>query len=90
MPRQDPCVSLAAKWFSKIGGVTWGSSPYRAVLADMATLVVPQSSVVVTYVEVKLGIRRPARGHGTQGRTVRGVACIVPRIEVKKGDLCNY
>ena len=90
MPRQDPCVSLAAKWFCTIGRVTWGSSPYRAVLADMATLVVPQSSVVVTYVEVKLGIRRPARGHGTQGRTVRGVACIVPRIEVKKGDLCAY
>ena len=81
---------MAAKWFSKIGGVTWGSSPYRAVLADMATLVVPQSSVVVTYVEVKLGIRRLARGHGTQGRTVRGVACIVPRIEVKKGDLSTY
>ena len=87
MPRQEPCVSLAAKWFSKIGGVTWGSSPYRAVFADMATRAVPQSSVVVTYVEVKLGIRRGAHGHGTQGRAARGVACIVPRIEVKKGDL---
>ena len=81
---------MAAQWFSKIGGVTWGSSPYRAVLADMATRAVPQSSVVVTYVEVKLGIRRRARGHGTQGRAARGVACIVPRIEVKKGDLCTY
>ena len=30
----------------------------------MATRAVPQSSVVVTYVEVKLGIRRRARGHG--------------------------
>ena len=59
-------------------------------MADMATLVVPQSSVVVTCVELKLGIRRVARGHGTQGRAVRGVACIVPRIEVKKGDLGHY
>ena len=81
---------MAAKWFCTIGRVTWGSSPYRAVLADMATLAVPQSSVVVTYVEVKLGICRPSRGHGTQGRTVRGVDCIVPRIEVKKRDLGHY